>query len=269
MDGARVPLAGTEGRLDAMGLMQAALDVATQAGQVARHHFGRGLVPETKSDGSPVTLADREAEQAARTWLAERFPRDGIFGEEFGRERSDAPRQWLVDPIDGTRSFVRGVPLWGTLVACVEDGQVVASAAVFPSAGRAICAARGGGTHADGSRAHVSSLPSLDSALLLATDLEFRGDEKRASRVAGLIQQVGRSRTWGDAYGYLLVATGAAEVMCDGPCQPWDMAPVMLIIEEAGGVFTDWRGSLAWDGAHGGIATNAALAHVVRDRLVG
>ena len=255
--------------MDAMSLMQAALEVATQAGEVARHHFGRGLLPETKSDGSPVTLADREAEQAARKWLTGRFPRDGLFGEEFGRERSDAPRQWLIDPIDGTRSFIRGVPLWGTLVACVEEGQVVASAAVFPSAGRTICAARGGGAHADGVRTRVSSLPSLESALLLATDLEFRGDEMRASRTASLISRVDRSRTWGDAYGYLLVATGAAEMMLDAPCQPWDMAPVMLIVEEAGGVFTDWRGSLAWDGAHGGIATNAALAHVVRDRLVG
>lgn len=254
--------------MDAMKLMEAALEVATVAGEVARHHFGRGLVPELKPDGSPVTLADREAEQAARAWLAERFPRDGVFGEEFGRERSDAARQWLIDPIDGTRSFVRGVPLWGTLAACIEGGLVVASAAVFPSAGRSICAAKGGGAHADGTRARVSSLPSLESALLLATDFTFGGDATRTARTAALAGAAGASRTWGDAYGYLLVATGAAEIMLDGPFQPWDAAPVMLIVEEAGGVFTDWHGALAWDGAHGGIATNAALAHTVRDRLV-
>ena len=254
--------------MDPVMLMEAALEVATRAGEVARQHFGRGLVPETKADGSPVTLADREAEQAARAWLSGRFPHDGVFGEEFGRERSDAARQWLVDPIDGTRSFVRGVPLWGTLVACVEDGLVMASAAVFPSAGRSLCAARAGGTHADGARVHVSSIPNLDSALLVATDLEFRGDALRAERTASLVGQVASTRTWGDAYGYLLVATGAAEVMLDGPFKPWDAAPVMLLVEEAGGVYTDWRGSLAWDGAHGGIATNAALAHTVRDTLV-
>ncbi len=252
-----------------MTLMEAALEVATRAGEVARHHFGRGLVPELKSDGSPVTLADREAEHAARAWLAERFPHDGVFGEEFGRERSDAVRQWLVDPIDGTRSFVRGVPLWGTLVACIEEGLVVASAAVFPSAGRAVCAARGGGAHADGARTRVSSIPTLESALVLATDLGFGGDAQRTSRTAALTAEVAATRTWGDAYGYLLVATGAAEVMLDGPFHPWDAAPVMLIVEEAGGVFTDWHGALAWDGAHGGIATNGALAHAVRSRLVG
>lgn len=250
-------------------LMEASLEVAKRAGEVASAHFGRGLVPEIKPDGSPVTLADREAEQAARSWLAERFAGDGLFGEEFGRERSDAPRQWLIDPIDGTRSFVRGVPLWGTLIACIEHGHVVASAAVFPSAGRTMCAARAGGTFVDGVRAHVSSIPTLQAALLVATDLGFSGDASRASRAASLAAEVGTTRTWGDAYGYLLVASGAAEIMLDGPYQPWDAAPMMLAVEEAGGVFTDWRGSLAWDGAHGGIATNASLANTVRSHLVG
>lgn len=249
--------------------MQAALQVATHAGNVALRHFGRGIVPETKPDGSPVTLADQEAEQAARTWLTERFPRDGILGEELGHERGDAARQWLIDPIDGTRGFVRGVPLWGTLVACVEDGLVVASALVFPAAGRSVCAARGGGTHADGSRVRVSSVPTLAGATLVATDFVFRGDSLRGPRATALASEVGMARTWGDAYGYMLVATGDAEIMLDAPFHPWDAAPVMLVIEEAGGVFTDWHGALAWDGAHGGIATNAALGHAVRSRLVG
>lgn len=254
--------------MDAMTLMQAALDVARHAGGVAQRHFGRGLLPEAKADGSPVTIADREAEQAARAWLADRFPGDGVLGEEFGSERADAARLWLIDPIDGTRSFVRGVPLWGTLVACVEDRQVVASAMVFPAAGRSVCAARGGGAHADGARTHVSSVPTLAAATLVATDLAFRGDVLRAPRTAALAAEVNAARTWGDAYGYLLVATGGAEIMLDAPFQPWDAAPVMLVVEEAGGVFTDWNGVSAWDGVQGGIATNSALAHVVRSRLV-
>jgi histidinol phosphatase-like enzyme (inositol monophosphatase family) len=254
--------------MDARVLMEAALDLAGHAGAVALRHFGRAVEVETKTDGSPVTRADREAEQAAREWLARRFPGDLVLGEESGGARSGDGRRWIVDPVDGTRAFIRGVPLWGTLVACVEGPEVLAAAAAFPAARRAMAAARGGGAWVDGRAARVSGVAVLGEATVLATDFAFHGDGVRAARALGVTAAAAAARTWGDAYGYLLVASGAAEVMLDAPFQPWDAAPMLLLVEEAGGVFTDWHGDRDWSGAHGAIATNAALAAVVRERLV-
>jgi len=134
-------------------LLYAAADVARVAGDVALRHHRANIAVEIKSDGSPVTAADRAAETAARAWIVERFPRDGILGEEFGLERGDAPRRWVLDPIDGTKSFVRGVPLWGTLVAVVEGERVLAGAAYFPAVGEMVAAAPGQGCWWNGVRA--------------------------------------------------------------------------------------------------------------------
>jgi len=251
-------------------LMEAALEAARCAGAVALGGFGRGIAVETKGDGSPVTEADRGAERAARDWIAARFPDDGILGEEFGLTHEGAPRRWLIDPIDGTQSFVRGVPLWGSLVALAEGDRVVAGAAVFPALGEAIAASPGRGAWWNGARCAVSGVAELARATVLATsadgDARDRTDDEQRVRREGwqrLAQQAAVARTWGDCYGYLLVATGRAEVMVDPVLAPWDAAALVPIVEEAGGVFTDWRGGRGFQG-RSAIATNMALAEQAR-----
>lgn len=240
-------------------LAAAVEQVARIAGEIALGYYKSSLAIELKTDGSPVTIADRSAEKAARAWIDDHFPNDGILGEEFGLARPDARRRWVLDPIDGTKTFVRGVPLWGTLVGLCEGEDVLAGAAYFPALGEMLAAARGSGCWWNGSRCRVSSLADLREATVLTTDERFAGD---SSHLAGWYNLAGRaavSRTWGDCYGYLLVATGRAEVMIDGIVSPWDAAPLMPIVEEAGGVFTDWKGTRT---AFGGsvVATNVGVA---------
>lgn len=244
-------------------LLEAVEEASRIAGNVAVRHYRTALEVISKADGSPVTIADREAESAVREWITRWFPDDGIEGEELGIVRPEAPRRWIVDPIDGTKTFVRGVPLWGTLIAVVEGEQVLAGAAFFPVVNEIVAAATGEGTWWNGSRCAVSSIDRLDRALILTTDERFRDDEAKRSGWRRLSERAGLSRTWGDCYGYLLVATGRAEVMVDAVMAPWDSAAFLPIVEEAGGVFTDWAGTRT---AFGGsaIATNAALAAETR-----
>jgi histidinol phosphatase-like enzyme (inositol monophosphatase family) len=242
--------------------MEAAEAVARVAGEVALRHYHRGVTVETKGDGTPVSVADREAEDAARAWLERRFPADGILGEERGATRPGARRRWILDPIDGTKTFVRRVPLWGTLVALAEGESVLAGAAFFPAVAELVVAARGEGCRWNGRPARVSTVGRLDAAAVLCTDARL-GSAEQQRGAAALAERGGLVRTWGDCYGYLLVATGRAEVMLDGVMAPWDAAALQPIIEEAGGVFTDWSGQPT---AFGGstVATNAALAAEVR-----
>jgi histidinol-phosphatase len=248
--------------------MRATEEAARVAGAVALGHYRRGVVVETKGDGTPVSVADRQAEEAVRTWLEARFPKDGILGEELGATRPEARRRWLVDPIDGTKTFVRRVPLWGTLVALVEGEEVLAGAAFFPAVEELVVAARGAGCLWNGQPAHVSKVSRLSDASVLATDEHFAGNALQRTRWSRLAMSAALTRTWGDCYGYLLVATGRAEAMVDGVMAPWDSAALKPIIEEAGGVFSDWQGRPTAFGGNA-IATNAALARTIRGLLVG
>ncbi len=252
---------------ESQDLMQAAAELARLTGDVAHEYYGRRNVAiEIKGDGSPVTIADRRAEGVARDWITQRYPRDGIMGEEMGIDRPDARRRWIIDPIDGTKAFVRGVPLWGTLVAVTEDDRVIAGAAYFPPANELIFAAPGEGCWWNGSRSSVSTVDTLDEATILTTDDRFPEDAKRREAWASLVGEAAVARTWGDCYGYLLVATGRAEVMVDDIVSPWDAAAFVPIITEAGGVLTDWEGVKTPFG-NGVIATNGALASEVRGLL--
>jgi len=247
-------------------LLHAVTELATLAGNEALRYFRTGVLVETKGDGSPVTAADRAAETIAREWIRARFPDDGILGEEFGIEKPDAPRRWVLDPIDGTKSFIHGVPLWGTLVAVVEGEDVLAGAVYVPPTEEIVSAARGHGAWFNGSRTVMSSTASLAKATLLTTDDRFPGRPLRQQRWAQLASGARLVRTWGDCYGYLLLATGRADIMVDDLMNPWDAAAVQVVVEEAGGVFTDFRGQPT---AFGGdsIATNRALDTIVRDIL--
>ena len=250
----------------AHSLMHAVEEVARLAGGVALGYFGGDLRVESKHDGSPVTIADRTAEARAREWIMSRFPDDGILGEEHGEHLPTARRRWVLDPIDGTKAFVRGVPLWGTLVALCEGTDVLAGAAFCPAVDEMVVAARGEGCWWNGSRARVSQVSDLAAATILTSDPVFPGRPQHRDAWTRLEQRAGLSRSWADCYGYVLVATGRAEVIADAVMNAWDSAAVEPLIVEAGGVFTDWDGQPT---AFGGsaIASNEALAREVREAL--
>jgi histidinol phosphatase-like enzyme (inositol monophosphatase family) len=241
-------------------------ELACLTGDIALRHYRSNLTVETKADGSPVTVADRAAETAARDWVRRFFPEDGVLGEEFGEERVGARRRWVIDPIDGTKSFVHGTPLWGSLVALCEGETVLAGAAYFPAVNELIAAAPGAGCWWNGSRCTVSTVSSIKAATVLTTDGRFLDRPDRRAGWERVADSAGIARTWGDCFGYLLVATGRAEVMCDPILSPWDAAALHPIVREAGGSFTDWEGR---DTAFGGsaVATNQALADDVRALL--
>ena len=247
--------------------MDAVAEVARVAGDIARARYGRNPETRSKSDGTPVSVADIAAEESAREWIAQRFPDDGIVGEELPPIHAGAARRWILDPIDGTYTFLQSVPLWGTLIAVAEGDDVIAGAAYFPALNEIIVAARGEGCWWNGSRAAVSTVAVPERACLVTTDARFLRDAAKRERWLELQNKVRAMRTWGDCYGYLLVATGRAEIMVEEVVSDWDAAALLPIIEEAGGVFTDWRGKPT---AFGGdaIATNAKLATSVRDILV-
>lgn len=247
--------------------LEAVATLAKLAGDFAMSHYGKDLTVDVKKDGSPVTIADRGAEERARAWIERHFPQDGILGEEFGDVRPDARRRWILDPIDGTKSFVRRVPLWGTLVAVTEGESVLAGCAYFPAVTETVAAGAGEGCFWNGVRCHVSSTATIAESTVTITDDRFIERPDRAVAWRQLASKASIARTWGDCYGYLLVATGRADVMVDDIVAPWDAAALYPIVTEAGGSFTDWRGRAT---AFGGdiIATNAALAKPVRDILV-
>ena len=256
----------SEKRTDRSLLLEAAQELARRTGGIALRHFRSALSIEAKADGSPVTIADRAAEQAAREWIAQRFTDDGIVGEEFGTHLPGAKRRWLIDPIDGTKTFIRGVPLWGSLIAICEANTVLAGAAFFPALDEMLVGATGLGCWWNGTRTRVSTTSALADAVVLTTDERFSRTPERREGWRRLADAAAVSRSWGDCYGYLLVATGRADVMIDGIVGPWDSAPLYPAITEAGGVFTDWDGR---DTAFGTsiVATNAALSVTARETL--
>ena len=248
--------------------LELAIRIATEAGETTLRWFRRGPAAgpavHTKSDGSPVTEADREAERLLRERIAGAFPDDGILGEEHGETPGTSGRRWILDPIDGTKSFIHGVPLYGVMVALEADGDAVLGVLRFPPLGDTVAAARGMGCTWNGVAARVSDVPRLDQGLVLTS-----GDAAPGPRTDGLrrVMDAARiARTWGDCYGYALVATGRAEAMLDPVLSAWDAAAVRPIIEEAGGVYTDWDGSPTHLAGHA-VATNAALADEVRGCL--
>ena len=236
-----------------------ALDAAFQAGRLTLGYFQRTIPVEHKEDASPVTLADRQAEELLRTLIMQKYPEDGIIGEEFGEKAGSSSLTWILDPIDGTRSFIHGVPLYGVLIALVEKGYPLLGVLHFPALGESIYAARELGCFWNGRRVSVSHTATLEKATLLTSGLEHWWEEPRKQCVLQRLgQRMGTQRTWGDAYGYALVATGRADVMIDPGLSVWDTAPLPVILEEAGGVFTDWEGRTTVYAAQG-LGTNPAL----------
>jgi len=237
-------------------LLETAIDAAHQAGRVTLRHFRTGLVPDQKSDGTPVTIADREAERTIRLILGRRYRAHGILGEEEGETRPGAPFRWILDPLDGTRAFVRGSPIYGVMIGLEREGEPVLGVVHAPALDETVAAARGLGCTWNGTRCRVSSVDRLHDGLLLTTDMKTPG--ARGAAIARAVAAAGMARTWGDCYGYVMVATGRAEAMIDPVMKVWDCAALLPILEEAGGTLTDWRGRRT---IHGGnaVATNGRV----------
>lgn len=238
------------------GLLDFALDAARQAGLLTLRYFRKGVAVERKADSSPLTIADKEAEQLLRRLAAEAWPEFGIIGEEYGKEKASSPYTWVFDPIDGTKSFVAGVPLYANLLAVMENDVPVVGVAHFPALDETVWAARGRGCFWNGRPARVSTVSRLEDAVLLTSGLDAFGPKRGAWN--RLVDATYVQRTWGDAYGYALVATGRAEVMVDPVMELWDAAPLQVILEEAGGRLTDWNG-VATVHHREAIGTNTAL----------
>jgi histidinol phosphatase-like enzyme (inositol monophosphatase family) len=256
--------------------LEVALEATRLAAAETLRWFGDSeLAVERKADASPVTVADRAAEAILRRELLAAFPADAFLGEETGATPGSSGFEWIVDPIDGTKSFMRGVPLYATLVGCRRVGRGVLGVIAIPALDETAYAAVGGGAwHVRGTGtpqpARVSSRTTLDKSLLCSSD--FTSFAKRRDPAAGetarqrLEAACGLVRSWGDGYGYLLVATGRAEVMADPLLNEWDAAAVETVITEAGGRFTDWQGRPRIDSGDG-IATNG-LVHEAALRLL-
>lgn len=245
-----------------------ALDAVWQAGRITLGYFQTGVRVKRKADNSPLTIADQQAEQSLRRLIQARWPDHGILGEEYGRSDTDSPYTWIIDPIDGTKSFISGVPLYATLLALLAGEEAILGIAHFPALNETVYAVKGGGAFYNGRRAQVSAVTKLEDAVLLSSELNYFEPAGKQAAWQRLCQATYIQRTWGDAYGYALVATGRAEIMVDADMKLWDCAPWRVILEEAGGSFTDWRGQAT---IHGGdsIATNGRLFEQVMTLVKG
>ena len=255
-----------EGRLIALRqIVLAAGDVTLQYFCTDRFNI------ERKSDSSPVTEADRSAEELVRRQVAEKYPLDSILGEEFGAADSTSAYRWIVDPIDGTKSFICGVPLYSTLLGLEHEGQMVAGAILIPALHEIAIAAKGMGAWfrrdvGTWKRCRVSRQTSLSDAVFVTSQIDSFDGVTTPDVYRSLEKECSITRTWGDAYGYLLIATGRADLMVDPVVKPWDVGAILPVIEEAGGKFSDWSGksSIYLPNA---VGTNGLLHNEVLRRL--
>lgn len=252
-------------------------EIARGAGEITLRYFNKpNLEIITKSDASPVTRADRESEEYLRKRIREKFPNDKILGEEFGEdtpspglspggERSNE-RRWILDPIDGTQSFIRGVPLYGVMIALEESGIITHGCVHFPALNEMISASRGHGCFWNDERCRVSKIERMEDATLLATDFRRLEGKLPGAVRDTIIRKVKTVRGWGDCYGHFLVATGRADIMLDPKVALWDTAPLGVIVEEAGGRALDFSGN---DTVYSPtlITTNGELAAEVKEML--
>jgi histidinol-phosphatase len=246
-----------------------ALELADAADAITLRRFGADdLVVETKPDLTPVSESDRAVELALRDRIAAAAPGDAVLGEEFGSSGGTGPRRWIIDPIDGTKSYVRGVPTWSTLIALSIDGLESVSVVSMPALGRRWWGRRGDGAFADGRRIRVSAVDTLAEAQLAWSGIEDWDAVGRLDALISLGRACSRTRGVGDAWQYMLVAEGAAEIALDPQVNLWDLAAIKLVIEEAGGKFTDLGGVATADGgdclATNGLLHDPALAFVGR-----
>jgi histidinol-phosphatase len=222
---------------------EVAVEAAGKAGRLALAYFETGLAVERKGDQSPVTAADREAEALLRTTLLGAFPDDGFLGEESGSTPGSSGFRWIIDPIDGTRNFVRGIPIWGTLVGLEHRDEQIAGVVEVPSLGQTYRALRGDGAWRGERRIRVSDITDLGEAILFYSSLSWFVRAGKQQEFLELAVRTQRQRGFGDFYGFVLVAQGSGEVMAEYGVHAWDVAAIKPLVEEAGGRFTDWDGT--------------------------
>ena len=250
-------------------LLAAAVEWGREAGELTMRYYGHRLQFEDKLDGTPVTVADRGAEKLLRERIAARFPDHAMLGEEYGESNPGARVRWVLDPVDATRAFARGVPIFGVLIGIEVAGEPVVGVANFPALGELVAGGRGHGCWWNGERARVSDTDRIEDSLVLTTDVERvlkrpEGMGYRRLQVRALF-----ARTWGDCYGHCLVATGRAEVMVDPVMASWDAGPFPVILTEAGGRFTSITGEFTMHGTSG-VSTNGRLhEEVLRELAAG
>jgi histidinol phosphatase-like enzyme (inositol monophosphatase family) len=239
-------------------LLHFSVEIARTAGDITLKYFRRQPETHKKTDGSFVTIADREAEAYLRQAILKRFPDDGVVGEEEEERSGSSGRRWIIDPIDGTFAYVHGVPLFGVLIGLEVEGDYSLGVINIPALEEMVYAAKGLGCFSNGTPARVSATANLEDALLLCTDFPACERYGFGAAANAFQQRAKTSRTWGDCYGYVLVATGRADVMLDPVMNLWDCAALLPIMEEAGGTFTDWRGERT-AAAGNAVATNGML----------
>ena len=237
-------------------ILEVAMDAAYLAGKRTLAYFNTGVAVDKKADSTPVTIADREAERIIRERVAKFFPTHAVVGEEEGETAGDAAYRWIIDPIDGTKAFVAGVPLYGVLIGCEVKGAPAVGVIYLPALDDMVAGADGLGATWNGRPCRVSSVDKLADALVVTSSI-VRCQE-RSGAFANLTAATRQQRTWGDAFGYAMIATGRAEIMLDPALSPWDVGPMIPILREAGGKFTDWQGnSTIWN--KDGVGTNGLL----------
>ena len=235
--------------------LQAALDAAEAAAVVIRSLYQRNLAVHTKADASPVTEADVKAEEAIRAILSERFPTYGFYGEETGQHALDAENLWLVDPIDGTKSFVRECPFFSTQIALMRGGRLVLGVSSAPAYGELAWAEEGAGAHMNGRRIHVSGTSELSATIVSTGNLKTLARSPRHwAKLGELIPRLSRIRGYGDFVHYHLLARGSLDAVIESDVNILDIAALTVIVREAGGTFTDL------DGGDVGLATTSVLA---------
>ena len=239
-------------------LLDFGVAAAREAGEITLRYFKRKFETSLKGKDNFVTQADIEAEEFLRRRISERFPADTVIGEEGGETPGTSGRRWIIDPIDGTYSFVHGVPLYGVLLGVEVEGEPAVGVIDIPALGESVYAARGLGCFWNGAPARVSGTDRLEDALLLSTDFGSCARHGFGAAAEELQRRAAMRRTWGDCYGYVLVATGRADVMLDPLMNVWDCAALLPVLEEAGGTFSDWQGRRT---IHSGnaVATNGRL----------
>ncbi|HHE31233.1 MAG TPA: histidinol-phosphatase [Chlorobaculum parvum] len=249
--------------------LQLALELAEKAGKLTLDYFGRrSLQVFSKRDDTPVTEADRRAEELIRQGISAKYPDDGLFGEEFDERPSGNGRRWIIDPIDGTRSFIHGVPLYGVMIALEVEGLMQLGVINFPVLGELYQAERGSGAQMNGTSIQVSEIAEKASATVVFTEKEYLLDPLSSHPVDQLRIDAGLVRGWGDCYGHMLVASGRAEVAVDKIMSPWDCAAVIPIVTEAGGCCFDYRGQESIIDGEGLVSANRAMGTTLVEAIV-
>lgn len=232
-------------------LFEAAVKVAKMAGEVTLRYFQKDFEVIAKQDDSPVTIADREAEKQMRAFIMETFPEHGIIGEEFGSHNENASVKWILDPIDGTVGFIHGIPLYTNLVGITVDDVPAVGVIHAPYMNELVAGATGVGAYFNNSETRIRPCSSLADASMMTSDVQYFNTYGHKKSFEHLLTKVKTHRTYGDAYGHLMVATGRADIMMDPVLNLWDAAALLPVIEQAGGSFTDLKGNARIDGGNG------------------